>query len=96
MSESDFCLQCKKKLVAVNAWMGKICPLTIREKEKRETAGDEGYPGTFVGYYLQKVIYVDLPIWVFAIIHTVFAALVLITWLIWPPRWTRSKYGKER
>ena len=55
-----------------------------------------GYPGTFVGYYLQKVIYYDFPIWVFAIIYTVFAALVLITWIIWPPRWPRCNYGKER
>jgi hypothetical protein len=62
MSESDFCLQCKKRLIAVNAWMGKICPLAIWENEMRETAGGEGYPGTFVGYYLQKVIYYDLPI----------------------------------
>jgi hypothetical protein len=42
--------------------MGKICPLAIWENEMRETAGGEGYPGTFVGYYLQKVIYYDLPI----------------------------------
>jgi hypothetical protein len=40
------------------------------------------YPGTFVGYYLQKVIYYDFPIWVFAIVYTVFVALVLVTWII--------------
>ena len=83
-------------LVAVNAWVGKICPLTIWENEMRERAGGEAYPGTFVRYYLQKVIYYDFPIWVFAIAYTVFAALVLITWIIWPPRWPRSNYSKER
>ena len=80
----------------MNAWVGKICPLTIWENEMRETAGGEAYPGTFVGYYLQRVIYYDFPIWVFAIAYTVFAALVLITWIIWPPRWPRSNYSKER
>ena len=62
----------------MNAWVGKICPLTIWENEMRKTAGGETYPVTFVGYYLQKVIYYDFPIWVFAIVYTVFAALVLI------------------
>ena len=83
-------------LVAVNAWVVKICPLTIWENEMRETVGGDTYPGTFVGFYLQKIIYYDLPIWVFAIIYTVFAALVLIMWLIWSPRWPRCNSGKER
>ena len=50
-------------LVAVNAWVGKICPLTIWENEMRETAGGDIYPGTFVGYYLQKIIYYDFRNW---------------------------------
>jgi polyferredoxin len=83
-------------LVAVNAWVGKICPLTILENEMRGRAGSDAYPGTFVGYYLQKVIYYDFPIWVFAIVYTVFAALVLITWIIWPPRWPHCNSGKDR
>jgi len=83
-------------LVAVNAWLGKICSLTIWENEMRETAGGDTYPGTFVGFYLQKIIYYDLPIWVFAIIYTVFAALALVTWIIWPPRWPRRNSGKEQ
>ena len=83
-------------LVAVNAWLGKICPLTIWENEMREAAGSDAYPGTFVGYYLQKVIYYDFPIWVFAIVYTVFVALVLVTWIIWPPLWSRCNSGKER
>jgi hypothetical protein len=83
-------------LVAVNAWLGEICPLTSWENEMRETTGEGVYPGTFVGYYLQKVIYYDFPIWVFAIVYTVFSALVLITWVIWPPRWPRFMIGKER
>ena len=82
-------------LVAVNAWVGKICPLIIWENEMLETAGGDVYPGTFVGYYLQKVIYYDFPIWVFAIIYTLFAALVLISWIIWPPRWPLCGFGNH-
>ena len=82
-------------IVAVNAWLGKICPLTIWENELREAAGGNVYPGTFVGYYLQKVIYYDFPLWVFATGYTALAALVLIMWIIWPPRWPRFRSGKN-
>ena len=82
-------------IVAVNAWFGKICPLTILENELREAADGNVYPATFVGYYLQKVIYYDFPLWVFALGYTLLAALVLITWIIWPPRWPSIKSGKN-
>jgi hypothetical protein len=82
-------------IVAVNAWLGRICPLTIWENELREAAGGNVYPGSFVGYYLQKVIYYDFPLWVFATGYTAFALLILIMWIIWPPRRPRLGSGKN-
>lgn len=81
-------------IVAVNAWFGRICPLTRWENDIRRATGGNEYPGTFVGYYLQKVIYYDFPLWVFAAGYTVFATIILITWIIWPPRWPWFKSGK--
>ena len=83
-------------IVAVNAWLGKICPLTIWENQMREAAGGDVYPSTFVGYYLQKVIYYDLPLWAFAIGYTFLAVIIVITWIVWPPRWPRFRSGKKR
>jgi hypothetical protein len=79
--------------VAANAWFGKICPLTVWENRLRETAGGDGYPGSFLGYWLQKAVYHDWPLWAFAVAYTVFVILVLLTWVIWPPRWPRPHSG---
>jgi len=37
--------------------VGWICPLTPLEKQLRETAGLEGYPGGFVEHYILPVLY---------------------------------------
>jgi len=37
----------------------------------------------------------DLPLWVFATGYTAFAALILITWIVWPPRWPHFGSGKN-
>lgn len=78
-------------VVALNAWLGKICPLTTWENDMREVQGGRAYPSTFVGYYLQKIIYYDFPLWVFAMGYTAFTVIVLMTWIIRPPRWPRFK-----
>ncbi len=70
---------------------GKICPLTTWENDMREVQGGRAYPSTFVGYYLQKIIYYDFPLWVFAMGYTAFTVIVLMTWIIRPPRWPRFK-----
>jgi hypothetical protein len=72
--------------VAALAWGGRICPLTTWESHLREAAGGTAYPGTFVQYWLQKLIFYDFPPRVFTLAYTVFAALVLIAWLARPPK----------
>jgi hypothetical protein len=37
----------------------------------------------------------DFSLWVFAAGYTEFAALILVTWIIWPPKWPRLRYGKN-
>jgi hypothetical protein len=72
--------------VAALAWGGKICPLTLWESRSREAAGGAAYYGTFVQYWLQKLIFYDFPPRVFTLAYTAFAALVLIAWLAKPPK----------
>jgi Protein of Unknown function (DUF2784) len=77
-------------VVVVQAWLGRICPLTTWEMMLREQAGDTVYTGTFVSHWLQSLLYYQAPAWVFAVAYTAFAALVVVSWF-----WVRPRpFGK--
>lgn len=73
-------------IVVVQAWLGQHCPLTILESWLREQGGQAGYDRSFIQAWVQRVMYYDAPLWVFAIIYTAFALLVVGAWWRWPPR----------
>lgn len=76
--------------VAVQAWLGRICPLTTWEMALRDSAGDATYAGSFIQFWLQRLIYYDAPAWVFTTAYTTFALLVALSWWLVPPRRRRS------
>jgi hypothetical protein len=78
--------------VAVQAWLGELCPLTTLESWLRVRAGASGYTKSFIEHWVQRVIFYEAPFWVFALAYTIFALLVLAAWRYFPP--TRSK-GKR-
>ena len=67
-------------VVVLQAWLGRLCPLTVWEAELRRRAGQAGYEESFVQHWLQRLLYYDFPLWVFAVAYTVFGALVLALW----------------
>lgn len=71
---------------AVKPMTGRFCPLTVWESRLREAAGEQAYSGGFIQHWLQQLIYYDLPLWVFSILYSLFAAIVLCTWLAAPPK----------
>ena len=73
-------------LVMLEAWLGINCPLTILENSLRLQAGAAAYENSFIGHWLRWVIFYAAPEWIFALIYTVFTALVILTWLAYPPR----------
>lgn len=73
-------------IVVLQAWLGEICPLTTWEAALRMRGGDPGYSGSFIGYWLARLIYFDAPLWVFTVSYTLFGAAVIYTWLRIPPR----------
>ncbi len=75
--------------VAALAWCDQMCPLTIWEGRLRDAAGGGAYPGSFVQYWLQKLIYYEFAPWVFTLAYTVLMALVVMTWIAKPPRLPR-------
>ncbi|MDA1372739.1 MAG: DUF2784 domain-containing protein [Proteobacteria bacterium] len=73
-------------IVVLQAWLGVLCPLTTLEMWLRQAAGGEAYETSFIQYWLQRLLYYDLPFWVFAVAYTLFGLAVLFAWLKYPPR----------
>ena len=73
-------------VVILQAWLGRICPLTTLEMALRERAGDAVYAGSFIAHWMQNLLYFDAPIWVFAVVYTVFGVAVLFSWFLVKPR----------
>lgn len=82
-------------LVVVQAWFGVICPLTTLEMHLREQAGDATYGGTFIGHWLQKLLYYEAPDWVFVVCYSVFGLAVVVSWVKFRPRSFRSNLSKS-
>ena len=72
--------------IALQSWLGALCPLTEWEQALRRRAGQEAYAESFIEYWLSRLIFFEAPWWVFVAAYTAFALLVLLTWLWVPPR----------
>jgi polyferredoxin len=72
-------------LVMIEAWLGLNCPLTILENFLRLQAGTAAYENNFIGHWLRSLIFYAAPEWIFTLIYTAFMALVILTWLAYPP-----------
>jgi len=69
--------------VALEALLGITCPLTrwedlLRAAQQREQS--------FVGRWVARLLYYDLPEWVFALAYVSFALAVAWAWRAIPPR----------
>jgi hypothetical protein len=75
--------------VALQAWLGALCPLTVWEQALRRHAGEDAYAGSFIEHWLSRLIFFDAPWWAFVTAYTAFAGLVLLAWFAVPPRRVR-------
>ena len=73
-------------IVVLQAWLGIYCPLTILEMWLRQQAQSDTYQQSFIQFWVQRFLYYDVPLWVFAIAYTIFGILVILAWLRFPPR----------
>jgi len=71
--------------IAAQAALGRLCPLTVWEQELRTLAGQAAYGGSFIAHWLGRLLYWDLPWWVFVAAYAAFALLVSLTWRWVPP-----------
>ena len=77
-------------VVVVQAWLGKLCPLTTLESWLRVQAGSPSYTRSFVEHWVQRIIFYEAPSWVFTVAYTAFGMLVVLAWWYFPPGRNRS------
>ncbi len=76
---------CAIGVVAALALLDVACPLTVLEDALRhDSEGSRGFIQRWVG----RLLYYELPSWVFSLAHVTFAAVVGLTWRLVPP-WRR-------
>ena len=78
-------------VVMLQTWLGALCPLTYLEMWLRTKAHATTYTGSFIQYWLQRILYFDVPSWVFMFVYTLFGVLVLVVWWVYPPSFKRRK-----
>ena len=79
-------------VVALQSWLGVICPLTNWEMALRAKVGGTTYPGSFISHWLSTLLYYQAPDWVFVVSYTAFGSLVLASWF-----WVRPRpFGKHK
>jgi Protein of Unknown function (DUF2784) len=82
--------------VAFEAAAGIACPLTTWEHQLRERAGQAVADVTFVGWLLDRLLFIHGAEAVLPYVHMVFGALVLLTFLLVPPRLPRLRLSAAR
>lgn len=75
--------------IALQAWLGRLCPLTEWEQALRVRAGQSAYAESFIEHWLSRLIFIDLPWWSFVAGYTLLAVLLAACWWLWPPRGRR-------
>ncbi len=78
--------------IAMEAWLGIICPLTTLEMYLRERAGQTVYDGDFIAFWLRKFLFFEAPPWAFIVAYSAFGLLVILAWVLVRPNlpWRRG------
>ena len=72
-------------VVVLQSWLGVLCPLTGLEDSLRARAGQPGYAGSFIAYWLHRLLFYQAPDWAFIALYSLFGALVALMWIICRP-----------
>jgi hypothetical protein len=77
---------CAMAFVGLEGLIGMVCPLTDLEAQLRLAAGENPGGGAFIARLAARLIYYNLPPWMFVAAYV--ALTLLAAWLLWavPPR----------
>ena len=77
-------------IVVFEAWANIVCPLTVWEAQLRQAGGQIAEQGSFVQRLVHSILFYRAPPWVFTLIYSLFGLLVVLSFIVAPPRWTPS------
>ena len=72
--------------VALEAIAGIACPLTVWEDALRQSLGTQP---SFIARWVRRLLFYELPEWVFTIAYVAVAVATAVTWWLAPPRCAR-------
>ena len=73
---------------SVPLWAG-ICPVTRWENLLRLRAGAEAIPRSFLAYYADRILYLDVPAWAITAGTALVAVGSVVLYFVFPP-WKKS------
>lgn len=78
-------------VVVAQAWADRWCFLTIWEGALRKRAGEQAYTDSFVQHWVGRLVFYDVAAWVFTLVYTLFAIVVILSWV-----WIRPLKGSVK
>jgi len=76
-------------VVLAEAVFGLPCPLTILETALRPSGGEVVYQGSFIQHWVGRLIFYECREGTFTVLYAAFFALIVLTFWMVPPRWSR-------
>jgi hypothetical protein len=73
-------------IVVFEELMDIRCPLSVWEERLRELAGQPTTGETFLGRMMHSLIFYDFQPWVFTAIYLTCGSVILLTFILYPPR----------
>ncbi|WNC91570.1 DUF2784 domain-containing protein [Paraburkholderia sp. FT54] len=81
-------------IVATLSLLGIACPLTTLEDWLRTGSLEpQGLTQGFIQRWVSRLLYYDLPAWVFTLLYVAFGLVVVLTWRLIPPE--NGRYSKS-
>jgi len=72
-------------IVVAQSWLGIVCSFTTLEMWLRYQGSESTYDGSFIQYWLQRLLYYDAPAWIFVVAYSSFGLLVALALVKYPP-----------
>lgn len=82
-------------IVAAQAIVGQTCPLTTWENKFRILGNEAPYPDRFFPYWIHQILFFDWSPQVFTFLYCGFGVIVLLTFVLAPPRLGRRPCNKD-
>jgi len=78
---------CLVWFVTLETLLGYACPLTVLEDALRSDGADvrDAAAAGFLQRWISRLVFWDLPPWVFGVLYLAFSLAVTATYLRWPP-----------